>query len=44
MHKDKLAEVSLEALIAILMTQVGFPSAMAVYLDFWTAVYQALDD
>ena len=33
-----------EDMVAILMTQVGFPQAMNVYLDFWTAVYQALDD
>jgi CubicO group peptidase (beta-lactamase class C family) len=34
-----------EDLVAILMTQrVGFPSASAIYLDFWTSVYQAIDD
>lgn len=32
-----------EDLVAILMTQcVGFPSR--IDLDFWTSVYQALDD
>lgn len=33
-----------EALVAILMTQLGFPQAAAVYQDFWTGVYQAIDD
>jgi CubicO group peptidase (beta-lactamase class C family) len=34
-----------EDLVAILMTQsLGFPSASPVYLDFWTSVYQAIDD
>jgi CubicO group peptidase (beta-lactamase class C family) len=34
-----------EDLVAILMTQrVAFPSTSAVYLDFWTSVYQAIDD
>jgi CubicO group peptidase (beta-lactamase class C family) len=32
-----------EGLVAILMTQVlGFPSG--IYADFWTSVYQAIDD
>ena len=33
-----------EELVAILMTQLGFPAAAAVYQDFWTGVYQAIDD
>jgi len=34
-----------EEMVAILMTQsLGFPSASPVYLDFWTSVYQAIDD
>jgi CubicO group peptidase (beta-lactamase class C family) len=34
-----------EDMVAILMTQrVAFPSSSAVYLDFWTSVYQAIDD
>jgi CubicO group peptidase (beta-lactamase class C family) len=33
-----------EELIGILMTQVCFPGSMNVYLDFWTSVYQAIDD
>jgi CubicO group peptidase (beta-lactamase class C family) len=34
-----------EDLVAILMTQrVAFPPSSAVYLDFWTSVYQAIDD
>ncbi len=34
-----------EDLVAILMTQrVAFPATSAVYLDFWTSVYQAIDD
>ncbi|WP_437318434.1 serine hydrolase domain-containing protein [Sorangium sp. So ce385] len=34
-----------EDLVAILMTQrAGFPLSSPVYLDFWTSVYQAIDD
>ena len=33
-----------EDMNAILMTQIGFPLAMDVYLDFWASVYQAIDD
>ena len=34
-----------EDLVAILMTQrAGFPSLSPVYLDFWTSVYQAIED
>jgi len=34
-----------EDMVAILMTQcAGFPSMSRVYLDFWTGVYQAIDD
>jgi CubicO group peptidase (beta-lactamase class C family) len=34
-----------EDLVAILMTQrAGFPQFSGVYLDFWTSVYQAIDD
>ena len=34
-----------EDLVAILMTQrAAFPPISAVYLDFWTSVYQAIDD
>jgi CubicO group peptidase (beta-lactamase class C family) len=34
-----------EDLVAILMTQrVAFPTSSPVYLDFWTSVYQAIDD
>jgi CubicO group peptidase (beta-lactamase class C family) len=33
-----------EELTAILMTQLSFPQAAAVYQDFWTGVYQAIDD
>lgn len=34
-----------EDLIGILMTQrAGFPQFSSVYLDFWTSVYQAIDD
>lgn len=33
-----------EELTAILMTQLLFPQAAAVYQDFWTGVYQAIDD
>jgi hypothetical protein len=32
-------------MVAILMTQrMGFPLSSAVYLDFWTSAYQAIDD
>lgn len=43
-HGTSYASDPAEALVAILMTQVGFPQAMNVYSDFWTLVYQALDD
>jgi CubicO group peptidase (beta-lactamase class C family) len=34
-----------EEISAILMTQrAGFPLLSSVYLDFWTSVYQAIDD
>ncbi|AUX29304.1 MULTISPECIES: serine hydrolase [Sorangium] len=34
-----------EDLVGILMTQrAGFPLMSPVYLDFWTSVYQAIDD
>ena len=34
-----------EEMSAILMTQrAGFPLLSSVYLDFWTSVYQAIDD
>lgn len=33
-----------EELVAMLMTQLCFPAAAAVYQDFWTGVYQAIDD
>lgn len=34
-----------EGMVAILMTQrAGFPLLSPVYLDFWTSVYQAIDD
>jgi CubicO group peptidase (beta-lactamase class C family) len=34
-----------EQMVAILMTQrAGFPLESDVYLDFWTSVYQAIDD
>ncbi|MBX3013713.1 MAG: beta-lactamase family protein [Caldilineaceae bacterium] len=33
-----------EELVAILMTQLCFPRVTPVYQDFWTLVYQALDD
>ncbi|HEV7974183.1 serine hydrolase domain-containing protein [Amycolatopsis sp.] len=34
-----------EDLVAVLLTQRGaFPLASGVYLDFWTSVYQAIDD
>jgi CubicO group peptidase (beta-lactamase class C family) len=34
-----------EDLLGILMTQrLGFPQASPVYQDFWTSVYQAIDD
>jgi CubicO group peptidase (beta-lactamase class C family) len=34
-----------EDLIGILMTQrAAFPQTSSVYLDFWTSVYQAIDD
>jgi CubicO group peptidase (beta-lactamase class C family) len=34
-----------ESMLGILMTQrLGFPSASAVYQDFWTSAYQAIDD
>lgn len=34
-----------EDLVGILMTQrAGYPLSSAVYLDFWTSVYQAIDD
>ena len=33
-----------EDLVAILMTQWLFPQAVNIYLDFWTSVYQAIDD
>lgn len=34
-----------EEMVAILMTQrAGFPLLSSVYLDFWTSVYQAIDD
>lgn len=32
-------------MVALLMTQrAGFPQLTALYQDFWTAVYQAIDD
>jgi hypothetical protein len=32
-------------MVAILMTQrAEFPLFSCVYLDFWTSVYQAIDD
>jgi hypothetical protein len=33
-------------MVAVLMTQRVWdsPSAPAVYLDFWTSAYQAIDD
>jgi len=34
-----------EGMVAILMTQrVAVPPSSPVYLDFWTSVYQAIDD
>lgn len=33
-----------EELTAILMTQLLFPQAAAIYQDFWTGVYQAIED
>lgn len=34
-----------EGMVAILMTQrAGFPLSSGIYLDFWTSVYQAIDD
>ena len=33
-----------EEMVAILMTQLCFPQAMDIYLDFWTSAYQAIDD
>jgi CubicO group peptidase (beta-lactamase class C family) len=34
-----------EGMVAILMTQrAGFPGAVSVYNDFWTAAYAAIDD
>jgi CubicO group peptidase (beta-lactamase class C family) len=34
-----------EELVAILMTQrSGFPLLSPVYQDFWTSVYQSIDD
>jgi CubicO group peptidase (beta-lactamase class C family) len=35
-----------ENVVAILMTQAAWtsPSPPGVYLDFWTSVYQAIDD
>ena len=34
-----------EDMVAILMTQrAGFPGTAATYVDFWTSVYQAIDD
>ncbi len=34
-----------EEMVAILMTQrAAFPLFSNVYLDFWTSVYQAIDD
>ncbi len=34
-----------EDLVAILLTQrMAFPTSSVVYLDFWTCVYQAIDD
>lgn len=39
-----LASDPKEELTAILMTQLCFPQAVAVYQDFWTGVYQAIDD
>ena len=33
-----------EEVVAILMTQLNFPASMEIYLDFWTSVYQAIDD
>jgi hypothetical protein len=32
-------------MVAVLMTQrSGFPLLSEIYLDFWTSVYQAIDD
>jgi CubicO group peptidase (beta-lactamase class C family) len=33
-----------EDMVAILMTQLLFPQAFDIYLDFWTSVYQVIDD
>jgi hypothetical protein len=33
----------MEAMVAILMTQHSPPSS-ALFSDFWTSVYQAIDD
>jgi CubicO group peptidase (beta-lactamase class C family) len=34
-----------EQLVAIMMTQrAGFPGAAGAHVDFWTSVYQAIDD
>lgn len=43
-HGTSFAVDPSEDMVAILMTQVGFPQAMNVYLDFWTSFYQAIDD
>ena len=34
-----------EGVVALLMTQrAAFPGTLRVYVDFWTSVYQAIDD
>jgi CubicO group peptidase (beta-lactamase class C family) len=35
-----------EGIVAILMTQrmMGSPESHGVFVDFWTSVYQAIDD
>jgi CubicO group peptidase (beta-lactamase class C family) len=34
-----------EDMVAVLITQrAGFPPTSGVHLDFWTSVYQAIDD
>jgi hypothetical protein len=45
MTKEKKQEdkMDMQAMMDV-YTKLGTPSAPAVYLDFWTSAYQAIDD
>ena len=45
MSSGGLSRARLDRMHEVLMTQrAGFPQMSPVYLDFWTSVYQAIDD